>query len=199
MLAAFHEVPPRLVPGVDYDRRIAWEGPIPGDPGLLVHVEAASLAGRLTSFRALDASAVEGVAGGGFEKRMALGQQVEALLLLLPFLPAVWLALRYFRLGRVDRQGSLRLAVTFLALGLAAQLLRGTPLVRIEQGALRAPALGEVLVIGGFAWLLYMAAEPYVRRRWPRTLVGWARLRREVASSIPSWDETRCWECWSGP
>ncbi len=175
-LEAFHQVPPRLVPGVDHDRRVAWEGPFPADPGLRIHVEAASLAGRLTSFRAMEASAVEGVAGGGFEKRMALGQQVEALLLLLPFLPAVWLALHYLRLGRVDRQGSLRLAVSFLGLGLAAQLLRGTPLARIEQGALRAPALGEVLVIGGFAWVLYMAAEPYVRRRWPRTLVGWARL-----------------------
>jgi serine/threonine-protein kinase len=173
---AFHEIPPRLAPGVDYDRRIAWEGPFPGDPGLRVHVEAASIGGRLASFRALHASAVEGVAGGGFERRMALGQQVEALLLLLPFVPAVWLALRHLRLGRVDRQGSLRLAVAFLASGLAAQLLRGAPLVRIERGALTAPALGEVLLIGGFAWLLYMAAEPYVRRRWPRALVGWARL-----------------------
>jgi hypothetical protein len=173
---AFHEVAPRLVPEVDHDRRIAWEGPFPADPGLTVHVEAALLGGRLAFFRALHASAVESVAGGGFEKRMALGQQLEALLLLLPFLPAVWLAFRYFRLGRVDRQGSLRLAVAFLGLGLAAQLLRGAPLVRIERGALMAPALGEVVVTSGFAWLLYMAAEPYVRRRWPRTLVGWARL-----------------------
>ena len=175
-LQAFHEVPSRLAPSVDYDRRVAWEGPFPGDPALSVHVEGASLAGRLTFFRAMHASTVEWVAGGSFERRMALGQQVEALLLLLPFLAAVWLALRYFRLGRVDRQGSLRLAVAFLGLGLAAQVLRGAPLVRIERGALSAPALGEVLVIGGFAWLLYMAAEPYVRRRWPRTLVGWARL-----------------------
>ncbi len=173
---AFREVPPRLAPGGDHDRRMAWEGPFPGDAGLRVHVEAAWIGGRLAWFRALHASAVEGVAGGGFERRMALGQQVEALLLLLPLLPAIWLALRYLRLGSVDRQGSLRLAVAFLALGLAAQLLRGAPLVRIEQGALRAPALGEVLTIGGFAWVLYMAAEPYVRRRWPRTLVGWARL-----------------------
>ncbi len=174
--ATFHEVPPRLVPGVDHDRRFAWEGPFPGDPGVRVHVEAALLEGRLASFRALHASAVEGVAEGGFERRMALGQQVEALLLLLPFLPAVWLALRSLRLGRVDRPGSLRLAMAYLGLGLAAQLLRGAPLVRIERGALAAPALGEVLLIGGFAGLLYMAAEPYVRRRWPRTLVGWARL-----------------------
>lgn len=169
-------MPSRLAPDAEHDRHLAWEGPFPGDPELQVHVDAASLGGRLVSFRAQHKSALEHAVGGSFERRMSLGQQVEAMLLLLPFLAAVWLALRYLRLGRVDRQGSLRLAVTFLALGLAAQLLRGAPLVRIEHGSLRAPALGEVLVIAGFAWLLYMAAEPYVRRRWPRALVGWARL-----------------------
>jgi serine/threonine-protein kinase len=107
---------------------------------------------------------------------MSLGQHVEALLLLLPLLPAVWLASRHLRSGRGDRQGSQRLALAFLALGLVAQLLRGVPLVQLEQGALKAPGLGEVLLVGGFAWVLYLAAEPYVRRRWPRTLVGWARL-----------------------
>ncbi len=173
---AFHEVAPRLVPAVDHDRRIAWEGPFPGDPKLLVHVEAASLGGRLAFFRALRASALDGLITDRFERRMRLGQQVEALLLLLPLLPAVWLAWRHLRSGRVDRPGSNRLAMTFLAAGLAAQLLRGAPLARIESGALIAPALGEVLLIGGFAWLLYVAAEPYVRRRWPRPLVGWARL-----------------------
>lgn len=175
-LEAFHVVPSRRVPVVEHDRRLAWEGSFPGDPELQVHVEAASLGGRLTSFRAFHASAAGEAAGASFERRMALGQQVEALLMLLPLLGAVWMALRYLRLGRVDRQGSLRLGVAFLALGLAAQLLRGAPLLRLEHGALTAPALGEVLVIGGFAWVLYMAAEPYVRRRWPRTLVGWARL-----------------------
>ncbi len=175
-LGDFQEVPPRLVPGVGYDRRAAWEGPFPGDPGLRVRVEAASLGGRLASFRALHASAVEGVAVGGFQRRMALGHQIEALLLMLPFVPALWLALRHLRLGRVDRQGSQRLALAFLVSGFAAQLLRGAPFIAIDRGTLTAPALGEVLVIAGFAWLLYMAVEPYVRRRWPRTLVGWARL-----------------------
>ena len=38
----------------------------------------------------------------------------------------------------------------------------------------------EFLVLGGgffcFTWLLYIALEPYVRRRWPATLVSWSRL-----------------------
>jgi serine/threonine-protein kinase len=27
-----------------------------------------------------------------------------------------------------------------------------------------------------FIWALYIALEPYVRRRWPATLVSWSRL-----------------------
>lgn len=172
----FREVPSLLAPTVDHDRRHAWEGPFPGEPAVRVRVEAASLDGRIASFRAVHASALESITRGGFEKRMALGFRLEALLVLLPFLCASWLALQHLRHGRVDRQGSLRLAVAFLLAGLTSQLLRGVPLAHLDEGALKAPALGEVLLIGGFAWLLYVATEPYVRRRWPRTLVAWARL-----------------------
>jgi serine/threonine-protein kinase len=32
------------------------------------------------------------------------------------------------------------------------------------------------LALAGIFWVLYMALEPYVRRRWPATLVSWSRL-----------------------
>ena len=32
------------------------------------------------------------------------------------------------------------------------------------------------LFFGAFVWLLYIALEPYVRRRWPTTLVAWSRV-----------------------
>jgi hypothetical protein len=42
------------------------------------------------------------------------------------------------------------------------------------------PLFMEFLVWGSghscFTWLLYIALEPYVRRRWPATLVSWSRL-----------------------
>jgi hypothetical protein len=174
--ASFVEVPSRPVPDGDLDRHTAWEGPFPGDRGLRVRVEVASRGGRLVSFHALRAAAVEQAETGAFQQRMTLGHRVQALLLMLPVVPAVWLALRHLRLGRVDRRGSLRLATGFFAAGLAARLLEGAPLLRLERGALVAPAFGHVLTVAAFSWLLYMAAEPYVRQRWPRPLVGWARL-----------------------
>jgi serine/threonine-protein kinase len=36
--------------------------------------------------------------------------------------------------------------------------------------------LGESLWDGAQLWLAYLALEPWVRRRWPRTMVTWARL-----------------------
>src|SRR4029077_1355209 len=32
------------------------------------------------------------------------------------------------------------------------------------------------LLLSCFSWILYIAMEPYVRRRWPATLVSWSRL-----------------------
>ena len=28
----------------------------------------------------------------------------------------------------------------------------------------------------GFVWMLYLALEPYVRRRWPQSMITWSRL-----------------------
>ena len=38
------------------------------------------------------------------------------------------------------------------------------------------PALGLALAMSCSAWLYYIALEPYVRRRWPGTIVSWTRL-----------------------
>jgi len=32
--------------------------------------------------------------------------------------------------------------------------------------------------IGGFLWMVYLALEPYVRRRWPQSMITWSRLLR---------------------
>ena len=53
-------------------------------------------------------------------------------------------------------------------------------------GGKHVPALGELglflmtlswaVSLAGLLWLLYLALEPYLRRRWPHTLVSWNRL-----------------------
>jgi serine/threonine-protein kinase len=37
-------------------------------------------------------------------------------------------------------------------------------------------AVSTGLFVSGTAWLLYLALEPWVRRRWPQTIISWSRL-----------------------
>ena len=37
-------------------------------------------------------------------------------------------------------------------------------------------AASNALLLAAFAWVLYMALEPYLRRRWPQSLISWTRL-----------------------
>jgi serine/threonine-protein kinase len=37
-------------------------------------------------------------------------------------------------------------------------------------------SLGLSLFLAGILWVLYVALEPYVRRRWPNSLISWNRL-----------------------
>jgi hypothetical protein len=42
--------------------------------------------------------------------------------------------------------------------------------------ALVVMALSWALFAASFAWLAYLAVEPFLRRRWPETLITWTRL-----------------------
>jgi serine/threonine-protein kinase len=49
------------------------------------------------------------------------------------------------------------------------------PLV-VEEWMFLLIVTGWSLVWAGFAWLLYISLEPFVRKWWPHTLISWARL-----------------------
>jgi serine/threonine-protein kinase len=90
---------------------------------------------------------------------------------------AVWLALTNVRTSRADRDGAYRVAVVAFALQLCRWLFEpahssepGTEALRIYMGL--AFGLLFAAVVGG----AYLGLEPFVRRYWPRALVGWTRL-----------------------
>ncbi len=97
------------------------------------------------------------------------------------FLAAALLAWRSYRRGRGDLRGSGRLAVFAFACTLAKFLFAAHHVPTNSEFLYLAEAAGWSLFMGAVSWMLYMALEPYVRRRWPQSLISWTRA---LAGSI---------------
>ena len=86
------------------------------------------------------------------------------------------LAWRNLRMGRGDRRGAFRLAAFVFAAGAVAWFFGTHHVSDFSELSLFFGALSLVLAFSFLFWVLYIALEPYVRRRWPATLVSWSRL-----------------------
>jgi eukaryotic-like serine/threonine-protein kinase len=86
------------------------------------------------------------------------------------------LARRNVRLGRGDRRGAFRLAAFVFGALAVAWVFGAHHVPTIKEFVLFYEFLGWGLVWSCFLWVLYIAMEPYVRRRWPATLISWSRL-----------------------
>jgi serine/threonine-protein kinase len=157
------------------DVRAAWTGTWPGTTRRL-RVEAAAWHGKPVSFRLIgDWTEPErnvrpdsrGQKAQGF-----LGAGVAAVLLVF----AVFLAYRNWVRRRSDQQGAMRLAVFVFALTMALWLCRAHFVPPIATLGLFFLAVAGALFNAALIWLLYVAAEPYVRRYWPQTIISWTRL-----------------------
>jgi hypothetical protein len=174
----FTPVPPRWVPPVFGDTRMAWEGRYPDAPEFLVHVEAASHGGRPVFFhvywpwnRPLRAQPFEPTP----EEKGA-----GTLILAMGLVTLVWgsiFARRNLRMGRVDRKGAFRLAVSIFAVSLAGSLCQAAHVATPggEWGVL-VRLCGTALFSGLVVWVYFVALEPLVRRRCPDRIISWSRL-----------------------
>jgi hypothetical protein len=97
-------------------------------------------------------------------------------LLLSVLVVGVILARRNLRLGRGDRRGASRLAAFVFVAYVVAWFFGAHHVLNIDELGLFIEFLFRGLGFSCFLWVLYIALEPYVRRRWPATLVSWSRL-----------------------
>jgi serine/threonine-protein kinase len=163
------------------DRRVAWmraDGPAGGP----LRVDASELAGRPVAFRVRSArTSVDFV-----QSRFALpgerstGANV-AIVITLTFLVLAYAGAAYFMrrnliLGRGDRRGAGRLARVIGGLVFVSAVLNSSaPFDARLFGSLHGAA-AVALFAGALCWVFYVAIEPFVRRQWPRMLIGWSRL-----------------------
>ncbi|HET6373119.1 MAG TPA: serine/threonine-protein kinase [Candidatus Polarisedimenticolia bacterium] len=174
-LAEFTSVEPRWVPPVYADTRKAWEGSYPGQPEQRLRVESASYGGKIVYFQVVDpwtrASRIEPLSN------VPSGTVIVVVLVTAMMIGGLLLARYNLRLGRGDRRGASRVSLYVLGvvlLGWAFEThhvpVPWSEWINFGRGA------GEGLFFAVLTWLFYLALEPYVRRRWPQTLVSWTRL-----------------------
>ena len=167
-------VPTGLSP-VPADRLAAWQGL--GPDGSEVRVEGASSGGRVVYV------AVTRVGENWAEKveeRAIYGERasVVGLIVLVVVVVALPVAFWNLRRKRGDRRGANRLVLFVFSALVADWLLRlgWVPHPMDDTADLVVNRLQTLLLQGVWLWMGYLAIEPYVRRVWPRVLVGWSRV-----------------------
>ena len=88
----------------------------------------------------------------------------------------VLFARRNLRLGRGDRRGATRLAMFVFALMMVTWIVGEDHALQFWEIYLFISWTGYALFSAGLLWLLYIAVEPYIRRKAPGLLVSWSRL-----------------------
>jgi hypothetical protein len=117
----------------------------------------------------------------GLRKRL-FETNLESLLFFALNVLAALLAWRNLRLGRGDRRGAIVLALAVGGWYWLSEVI-SIPLHEFTIGSFldnlsMDRTFGHALMHAVQALLIYLAVEPYVRRIWPRSLIGWARLSR---------------------
>ncbi|HKR13901.1 MAG TPA: serine/threonine-protein kinase [Pyrinomonadaceae bacterium] len=175
--AKFQPVPSTWTPPHEATARAAWDGSYPDNPQMKIHVEAAAFEGKPVYFEILDAwdQPLE-----VSPSQSQLRQRALIVLLLTVFiivmLGSALLALRNLKLGRGDRKGAFRLAAFVLSVFFLHWLFASHH-VSTEQEAFNfITGVQNMLFWTFFFWVVYLAFEPFVRRRWPERIISWSRL-----------------------
>jgi serine/threonine-protein kinase len=79
-------------------------------------------------------------------------------------------------LGRGDARGALRLAAVTLAGSLAFWATTVHHTATFDEFDQFNWAISSALFTAACFWVLYLALEPHIRRRWPQSLISWTRL-----------------------
>jgi Protein kinase domain len=179
-IAKFQQVTSTWVPLAAYDERLAWDGADPLRPDQKVHVEAAAFRGKPVYFETIypwdqpTRQALE--LQSGSERIFAIS---VIAVFLIALIGSALIARRNLRLGRGDIRGALRLAFVYFIMRLLFWLFETHHSGSVEgEFGLLLFYLSLATFAGFYLWLLYIALEPFLRRRWPHRIISWSRLLR---------------------
>ncbi len=166
---------PAWLPETFADTRAAWTGAFPELPKIPIRVEAAAYRGTPVMFRIVWPWTTPARQAGA-DRGLGISNFVLLSLFVTVLVGSVLVARRNLRLGRGDRRGAFRFALFVFAAFLLSWVLEGTHVAYSDEFRLFVDMAGFALFAAAFAGILYLAVEPFVRRRWPGALVSWTRV-----------------------
>ncbi|HEV8041891.1 MAG TPA: protein kinase [Bryobacteraceae bacterium] len=172
-MTRFAPAEPQWIPLVSFDARAAWTGSYAHAPEVPLRIEAASWRGRPVNFQV--------IGPWSRPERMQPSQWPAGLGFFLAFficmlILAAFLAWRNIRLQRGDTRGAARLAAFTLCLNTLLWLCGASHVPTPHEVDSFFRTLSWALLRAGLVWIIYVAIEPYVRRRWPQIMITWSRL-----------------------
>ncbi|HEU4931886.1 MAG TPA: serine/threonine-protein kinase [Pyrinomonadaceae bacterium] len=173
----FQPVPSIWTPPHQTTARAAWEGSYPDAADFKIHIEAGAFEGKPVYFEIFDAWDQPRDAQVSIAR---FRQRVLVVLLLTLFITVVvgssLLAFRNVKLGRGDRKGAFRLAAFMSAVFFVAWLFSSHHVPTEAEAFNFIAGVRDILAWAFFFWVVYLAFEPFVRRRWPDRIVSWSRV-----------------------
>ncbi|MCU1238112.1 MAG: Serine/threonine protein kinase, partial [Candidatus Solibacter sp.] len=169
-MASFQPTEPAWTPLANWDARAAWTG-VDTASGAKLRVEATAWRGRPVSFRIVGPWTVPG--------RMpapSSGNQMPILVIVYTVIVASGiLAWRNMKGGKGDMRSAFRLAAIYFLCMAAASMFAMHHTATLGEISLFWLAVSGALLNALLCWGLYVALEPWVRRRWPTTIISWTR------------------------
>ncbi|MBZ5609370.1 MAG: protein kinase [Acidobacteriia bacterium] len=175
-ISRFRPDEPRWTPGVDVDERAAWTGSYPEAPEIPIHVEAGAFQGKPVFFAQYGPWSQPPTAAQAAGNEKPVGDVVYVILQLIVIFGSIPFARYNLQLGRCDTRGAIRLGLFATSVGMVAWLIGGAHVLHVAESDLFFMAAMRSLFNGVTMAVTYVSFEPFVRRRWPQTIISWSRL-----------------------
>jgi hypothetical protein len=174
--AQLHPAEPQWLSLAGFDARAAWTGTWP-DSGRPLRIEAAAWRGKPVYFSLIGPwTKPTRMEHSTTTPGQRTGQILGLTLSLVLFICGAWIAHRNYAAGKSDLRGAQHLVSAVFFLEMAIWVCRDhfvPTLATLERFFL---AVSTGLFIAIVLGVLYLALEPFVRRRWPQAIVSWSRL-----------------------
>jgi serine/threonine protein kinase len=172
--AAFQSVDPQWTPPTAFDQRRAFSGTYPDNVEIPIRVDVASYRGKLVHFEIVEpwTKAPEEEAGESSYIAPFIGAGIYFSILAL----SCWLAVKNVRGGRSDVKGTIRVAAVLFAMRMLSWSFATHHVASLSEISLIIVGIQSGLYWAVTAGLMYLAFEPFLRRRSPERIISWSRL-----------------------